>query len=122
MQVNKFMKKGFIFLFLILLVVYISFPYLISKLFLGSEVSRDLLLNSNSPNGEYALSAYRVNGGATTDYSVEVYCDNGENNKKIYNAYHEDDVDIEWISDSEVLINDKQIDLSKNETFDSRNN
>lgn len=45
-----------------------------------------------------------------------------DDKKLIYNAYHEYEADIEWISNSQVSINEKELDLSKNETYDWRKN
>ena len=70
----------------------------------------------------YTLEAYRVNGGATTDYSIKVYrIDNDSSKSLIYNKYHDYNAEIKWISNYTVSINDVTIDLSKNETYDWRN-
>lgn len=83
---------------------------------------RRKILTSTSPDNTYTLEAYRVNGGATTDYSIKVYrIDNDSSKSLIYNKYHDYNAEIKWISNYTVSINDVTIDLSKNETYDWRN-
>lgn len=78
------------------------------------------LLSSTSPNGQITLSAFRTEPGATVDYSIKVYMIDEDERTIIYNAYHEDRVNIQWIDDTMVCINGIQLDLSKNETYDWR--
>ncbi len=120
------MKKhgsGIVFIccFAILLFLYFAWPYLFGLLIV-SDPEYFLLERSCSPDGEYVLNAYRVNTGATNDYSVEVYLVDGDDENLIYDAYHEYEVDIVWKSDCVVEINGQNLDLSKNEKYDWRKN
>lgn len=102
---------------------------LIGSVFLLSScdlfISEEKILTSTSPDNTYTLEAYKVNGGATTDYSIKVYrlSDNILSGKKlIYNKYHDYDAEIKWISNDIVSINDVVLDLSKDEKYDWRSN
>ena len=88
-------------------------------IFLGSS-EETFLMSSQSPTGEYNLEAYKIEAGATVDFSIKVYKINGNHKKLIYNAYHESSVEIEWIDNSTVSINDKVLDLSLEQTYDWR--
>ena len=81
-----------------------------------------LLETSASPGGEIMLEAYRTEPGATVDFSIKVYRIMGKEKQLIYNAYHEDEVSMEWVAVNVVLINEKRLDLSKGETYDWRKN
>lgn len=87
-------------------------------------VSEEYISTSISPDKTYTLETYKVNGGATVDYSIKVY-KTGDNTSfgktLIYNKYHEYDAEIEWIDNDTVLINGVALDLSKDETYDWRN-
>jgi hypothetical protein len=87
-----------------------------------SSVPEDekLLATSVSPNNAYKLQAYRTEPGATVDFSVKVYIVTKKEKILIYNAYHETDVHMEWINNSEVSINGRTLDLSKGDTYDWR--
>lgn len=87
-----------------------------------NNTSETFLESSISPDGKYKLEAYKTEPGATVDFSIKVYIIMENNKKLIYNAYHEYKVNIEWISSSRVSINEKELELSNNETYDWRNN
>ena len=102
------------------MLISVSTPYILGKFLLG-DTSRELILESVSTNGKYKLSAYRINAGATVDWSVEVYLEkNGKDKILVYNAYHESEADIMWISNNKVSINGIKLNLDKGETFDWR--
>lgn len=97
-----------------------TFVLLSSCSFITSE---EKILISISPNNAYTLEAYKVNGGATIDYSIKVYklSNNTISGKTlIYNKYHEYDAEIKWINNDNVSINGIVLDLSKNERYDWR--
>lgn len=98
---------------LLLIIVFMWFAFGTSQ--------ADLLMTSISPDGKYTVEAYRVNSGATVDFSVKVYVITEKGKKLIYNVYHEYEVDIIWVNSDVVSINGKQLDLSKGETYDWRN-
>ena len=79
------------------------------------------LARSESPDGTYVLEAYRLEGGATVDYSIKVYLTRGKMKKLIYNEYHGYDAEIEWLSDSEAMINKKVLNIKEGEKYDWRN-
>ncbi|MBQ6381070.1 MAG: hypothetical protein IJJ41_05700 [Clostridia bacterium] len=79
-----------------------------------------LLTTSVSPDGTYTLNAYRTEPGATTDFSIKVYLESGKKEKRIYDAYHEETVDIKWLDNERVCINGKTLELSEKETYDWR--
>ena len=79
------------------------------------------MARSESPDGTYVLEAYRLEGGATVDYSIKVYLTRGKMKKLIYNEYHGYDAEIEWLSDSEAMINKKVLNIKEGEKYDWRN-
>ena len=123
------MKKNLIIIISVSIVALLIFIWLtfwlISVLKLGNSqnnTSETFLESSISPDGKYKLEAYKTEPGATVDFSIKVYIIMENNKKLIYNAYHEYKVNIEWISPSRVSINEKELELSNNETYDWRNN
>ena len=117
LELKKIKKSLFVFLSVFVL---IGFAFQLSAC--SAFTSQEKILTSTSPDNTYTLEAYRVNGGATTDYSVKVYrFDNNSSKALIYNKYHDYNAEINWISNCVVSINDVTLDLSKNETYDWRN-
>ncbi len=117
LELKKYKKSIFI---LISVFILIGFAFQLSAC--SAFTSEEKILTSTSPDNTYTLEAYRVNGGATTDYSIKVYrIDNDSSKSLIYNKYHDYNAEIKWISNYTVSINDVTIDLSKNETYDWRN-
>lgn len=112
-------KDFFLFSFIIIALLLLSaLPYIFFGFLLGGT-SSELICYSSSPNGDYTVNAYLVNGGATVDFSVEAYLiNNDKKGKRIYNAYHERTAEIIWIDDKTVRINGKTLDLSIGETYD----
>lgn len=84
------------------------------------EKNSTFLVRSESPDGSYVLEGYRISGGATVDYSIKVYLIQGEMKKLIYNEYHGYDVEIEWLSNSETMINKKVLNIKEGEKYDWR--
>ncbi|MCH5298015.1 MAG: hypothetical protein J1E85_10160 [Ruminococcus sp.] len=85
--------------------------FLIGAIFLLSScsflTSDEHIFTSISPDKTYTLEAYKVNGGATTDYSIKVYrlSDNTMFGKTlIYNKYHDYNAEIKWINNDTVSI------------------
>ena len=120
------MKREFniviISIIIFILAIIFIFPYLLGHILLGGT-SYELVIQSVSPNNKYTVNAYRVNSGATVDYSIEVYLmEDSKKIKKIYDCYHERNVDIYWINDYTICINNKILDLEKGEKFDWRKN
>lgn len=114
--------SGLIVVLLISILIAIWFGTVL-KLGVSQRNTQETFITSSiSPDGEYTLEAYKTEPGATVDFSIKVYIKTDSNKELIYNAYHEYNVKILWISNSKVSINGKTLDLSKNETFDWRNN
>jgi len=88
--------------------------------FLGTDEDDEFLLTSTSPDGTYALHAWRILEGATVANSIRVYRAVGPLTVCIYNGYREDKVSIDWLSDTVVQINGVVLDLSKGENYDWR--
>jgi ABC-type glycerol-3-phosphate transport system permease component len=78
------------------------------------------MLSSQSPDGGYELEAYRTEPGATVDFSIKVYIIVDGKKEQIYNAYHEYEVEIDWVNNSTVSINGRKLDLSLGEKYDWR--
>ncbi|MBC8533616.1 DUF5412 family protein [Yeguia hominis] len=87
---------------------------------ISMNVEETLLEVSTSPNGMYTLEIYRTEPDATVDFSIKAYLINGTSKKLIYNCYHESKAEIEWMNDDVVVINNKKLDLSKDEKYDWR--
>lgn len=109
-------------LFMLLLIITLWFKPVLEIGISQNNRAESFLLSSVSPEGDYTLEAYKTEPGATVDFSVKVYIVNGKDKDLIYNAYHEYQAEIFWISKCKVSINGKTLDLSKGETFDWRKN
>lgn len=92
----------------------------ITSFFLGIDADDECLLATTSPDGTYALTAYRIREGVTVADSIRVYRDFGPVTGCIYNEYREQTVSLVWISNAVVEINGVVLDLSKGETYDWR--
>lgn len=107
-------------LFMLLLIITLWFKPVLELGISQSNSAETFLLSSLSPEGDYKLEAYKTEPGATVDFSIKVYIVNESDKDLIYNAYHEYQAEIIWISKSKVTINGKILDLSKGETYDWR--
>lgn len=81
----------------------------------------EFLARSSSPDEAYTLDIYRHNGGATTAFTIKVYSVGRLSRKLIYNAYRESEAEVYWLSDSEVSINGRVLDMDAGETCTLRN-
>ncbi len=81
----------------------------------------EFLARSSSPDEAYTLDIYRHNGGATTAFTIKVYSVGRLSRKLIYNAYRESEAEVYWLSDSEVSINGRVLDMAASETCTLRN-
>lgn len=91
-------------------------------IFSDSQVNdlETFLMRSESADGEYVLEAYRTAPGATVDFSIRVYMLNENEKIKVYDAYHEYDIELYWINNSTVSINGKILDLMQGEKYNWR--
>ena len=78
------------------------------------------LSESISPNGEYKITAYLNNGGATTDFAVLCQLDDGQHVKNIYWNYHCYSAEIVWEDDDTVIINGVLFENVEKDTYDFR--
>ncbi len=102
------------------------FFLLISIMFIlpacNSSNTEELIATSTSPDKTYTVEAYKDLGNATVDFSVRVYIVNDGRKDLIYNKYHEYKAEISWVDDNTITINGIDLNLSKNETYDWRDN
>lgn len=109
---------------LVLLVVIIFIAGSIYRAFYDmNHLSKgEMITEVVSPNGEYTLKAYLVNGGATVSYAIR-----GELNfnnkyrkpKNIYWNYREEEAKVEWTDEDTVVINGHSLDVP-HEVYDWR--
>ncbi|QCT07816.1 hypothetical protein E5Z56_10825 [Ruminococcus bovis] len=81
----------------------------------------DFLESSVSPNKNYTVNAYLFGGNATTDYAIrcEVVYNSSGKTRNIYWNYHEDTVDMKWIDENTIDINNHRINVI-DESYDFR--
>lgn len=81
-----------------------------------------LLKKFTSPKGSYTVKAYLCNGGATVDYAVRaelIENINKNRSKNFYWEYKISDIEVEWIGDKTIKINNHIIYLP-NGSYDWR--
>lgn len=86
---------------------------------------KQYLSETVSPNYEYTIRAYIDNGNATEGSSVLCVLYDHDSNKELRNIYWNHDCDsaeIEWLSDTSVIINGTKIDDITKDKFDFRFN
>ena len=103
---------------LIVLVIFASvFAYAVNWAFFDIQriKGEDILEQYTSPDGKYTVTAYLNNGGATTDYAVLGELKDNETNKtrNIYWNYHCESASVKWIDNTNVKINDIELDVTK---------
>lgn len=71
----------------------------------------EILEKVDSPDGRYTIVMYLNSGGATTDYAVLGVCvDNLKHTERnIYWKYHETESNVQWKSNSVVVINGREL-------------
>ena len=76
----------------------------------------------SSADGNYTVSAYLNDGGATTGYAILCSVRNNKTNKEknIYWNYRCTKADVNWISEKTVIINGVELNVDK-DTYDYRN-
>ena len=73
---------------------------------------------TQSPDGDYTIDFYQINGGAATSIGVVGELDGPLWFKKtIYDDWNRQEVDVEWIDNHTVKINDYVLDLEANKTY-----
>lgn len=84
---------------------------------------KQYLCESVSPNFEYTINAYIDDGNATEGYSVLCVLYEHDGGRKIRNIYWNQDCDyaeIEWLSDTSVIINGTKLDNVLKDKYDFR--
>jgi hypothetical protein len=120
MKVTKVMKillallaGGAVFLFCLYYYFFVSLNHL---------PKGDLLTETVSPNGDYTLNIYLINGGATVSYAVKgevVYHKKKDKRKNIYWQYREQTARVIWSDHHTISINGVQLDVRK-DVYDYR--
>lgn len=82
----------------------------------------ELLETVYSPDGVYKINSFLVSGNATVDFSVrcEVVENSSGKKRNIYWEYHCESACIEWIDNTTVVINGKQLNVLT-DSYDWRN-
>ena len=82
----------------------------------------ELILSSDSPNGQYRVDAFLCSGNATTDFSVRCAVIEISSNKSrnIYWQYHQETAEINWIDETTVKINGIKLNVIT-DAYDWRN-
>ena len=81
----------------------------------------DFVSAYNSPQNTYTLNIYLCGGHATVDFSIRGELVNNKDGSisNIYWNYHEQEADVEWIDDSTVIINGRELDV-RQDIYDYR--
>lgn len=98
---------------LVLVVGVIS--YIVYYLFfsMGHLPQGEMLTQVSSPNKTYTINFYKVDGGATTDYSIrgELVNTKTQNKENIYWEYRNEKVNASWIDEYTIIINGHKLDV-----------
>lgn len=102
----------------ILMVIILSLFLLINHLFFNINrlPQGKFMTEAVSPNGDYTVKAYSVDGGATVAFAVRgevIYHQKKEKKKNIYWQYREEQAEIIWEDDHTVSINSVELDVRK---------
>ena len=82
---------------------------------------QEVIVANDSPDGQYTVTAYKNNGGATTGYAVLATVEDNENHKSrnFYWQDHCEDASIIWVDETTVEINGVSLNVWK-DTYDYR--
>ncbi|MCY8233457.1 DUF5412 domain-containing protein [Priestia endophytica] len=81
-------------------------------------IAEDLFETTHSPDHNYKIEFYLINGGATTSFDVLGKLDGPLwFEKTVYDDYRMDHADVKWINNHTVSINNHILDLEKGETY-----
>lgn len=83
----------------------------------------ELFYSSASPNGTYVFNAYIGGGGATAGNTVrgEIVNNKTKEKRNVYWDYHVNTVNVKWIGEKTIIVNDKKIDDINRDKYDFRN-
>jgi hypothetical protein len=107
-----------VFIFLIILFGYLAYHSLWDT---QSIPKGDLIRTVESPKRYHVANIYSGTGGATVDFSIIVEIEDKKTGKKknIFFQYPCEDVDVKWLSESEIQINEIKLNINK-DVYDSR--
>lgn len=99
---------------IVLIILYLVFEWYISNDMTSLPTGTNIQ-SIESPNGNYIMNVYRVDGGSISADAIRVEIETIENGetKNIYYSYPESFVDAEWVDDSNVKINNIQLNIHK---------
>ena len=116
---KKYMKILLPLLIVVLVIIYaVNWAFFDIQRLDGQKLIKEV----SSADGNYTVSAYLNDGGATTGYAVLCSVRNNKTNKEknIYWNYRCEKADIDWISEDTVIINGVELNVDK-DTYDYRN-
>ena len=118
----KLKKKIFGVVLILFIILALLLSYAVYHFFydLNAVKPGEKLSESISPNGEYKITAYLNNGGATTDFAVLCQLDDGQHVKNIYWNYHCYSAEIVWEDDDTLIINGVLFENVEKDTYDFR--
>lgn len=106
-------KRVLLLVLIFLILICTSFQIIESKLLFLPEGT--IIETLNSPNGDYTMNAYFIDGGPISANAIRVEIIDNKNgkSKNIYYSYPNDSVILEWIDNDYVKINGIQLDIHK---------
>lgn len=115
---NNKLKYVFIPLSLVIIIIIIN----LKSLDMNNIPEGKYITSIESPNKDYKLNAYLIDGGSLSGDSIRVELENINTNKiiNIYWGYPYSNVNMEWINNDVVLINDKKLNVHR-DTYNWRN-
>lgn len=117
------MKKIRLFLSILIVIVGL-FLLLIYWAFYDTErlPKGEFIASIDSPNNEYTVKLYKVNGGATVSYSIRGELNFNQKNRKpknIYWNYREENAEVKWLDEDTIIINGHSLNVP-NDVYDWR--
>ena len=94
------------------------FLIILFSLFFSSLGMKELIETVQSPDGNYTIDFYRYDAGAAGTFGVR-----GEINgplwfkKRIYHQRRIEQVEVEWVNNNTVSINNRKLNLKEGETY-----
>lgn len=124
-ETKKSKRIFFAILMIFILLLIILGVSMIYNLFfnINTVANGDYLESLKSPNNEFTLNAYFIDGGSLSGDAIRVELINNQNSNKknIYWDYPKSNVSMKWIYENTVEINGKVLNIYK-DTYDWRKN
>lgn len=120
MNKKRYVKPLIFIIIILALVMGIIYKYTIS---MSNLPKGELIYTSTSNSKEYTFNGYLVNSGATVAYTVrgEIVNNKTKEKRNIYWDYHVNTVNVKWIGEKTIIVNDKKIDDINRDKYDFRN-